>query len=296
MKKKIVTLGLAVASVFMFSTTAFAAGWRQDSVGWWYQNDDGTYPQREWKWIDGNGDGVSECYYFDSNGYCMMNNVTPDGYVVNTSGAWIVKGVVQTQTSSQTQTGKSGKLTPEEKVYTESELLASITKQAPYIVREKVVADFNNDGKNEMVALMIDTHGQERGCTAYRWYSDGEHAFCFSEGDYWWLKDDEFVLIPTDDGIQLAENILWRQAGDAKEAYIYKFTKGKAHLMFGDDGFEFWAPSRNSLSFLTSEYDPFEDDFMPGGGGTFIYKNGKWQIGEVNAGIFGGTSGFYNEE
>ena len=114
MKKKLVTLGLAVASVFMFSTTAFAAGWRQDNVGWWYQNDDGTYPQREWKWIDGNGDGVSECYYFDSNGYCMMNNVTPDGYVVNTSGAWIVKGVVQTQVSSQTQTGKSEKLTAEE--------------------------------------------------------------------------------------------------------------------------------------------------------------------------------------
>ena len=33
----------------------------------------------------------------------MMNNVTPDGYVVNTSGAWIDKGVVQTQVGSQTQ-------------------------------------------------------------------------------------------------------------------------------------------------------------------------------------------------
>lgn len=103
MKKKIVILGLSVASVFLFSTAAFAAGWKQDDVGWWYQNEDGTYPQREWKWVDGNGDGVSECYYFDSDGYCMMNNVTPDGYVVNTSGAWIDKGVVQTQVGSQTQ-------------------------------------------------------------------------------------------------------------------------------------------------------------------------------------------------
>ena len=114
MKKKLVTLGLAVASVFMFSTTAFAAGWKQGSAGWWYQNEDGTYPQREWKWIDGNGDGVSECYYFDSIGYCMMNNVTPDGYVVNANGAWTVNGVVQTQVSSKTQTGKNEKLTPEE--------------------------------------------------------------------------------------------------------------------------------------------------------------------------------------
>lgn len=67
MKKKRVILGLSVASVFLFSTTAFAAGWKQDDVGWWYQNEDGTYPQREWKWVDGNGDGVSECYYFDSD-------------------------------------------------------------------------------------------------------------------------------------------------------------------------------------------------------------------------------------
>ena len=103
MKKKLVILGFTVASVVLFSTTAFAGEWIHDGYGWWYRNEDGTYPQREWKWVDGNGDGVSECYYFDSDGYCMMNNVTPDGYVVNTSGAWIVKGVVQTQVGSQTQ-------------------------------------------------------------------------------------------------------------------------------------------------------------------------------------------------
>ena len=38
MKKKIVILGLSVAFVFLFSTAAFAAGWKQVDVGWWYQN------------------------------------------------------------------------------------------------------------------------------------------------------------------------------------------------------------------------------------------------------------------
>ena len=123
MKKKLVILGVTVASVFLFSTTAFAAGWRQDAVGWWYQNEDGTYPQREWKWIDGNGDGVSECYYFDSNGYCMMNNVTPDGYVVNTNGAWSVKGVVQTQVSNQAQR-VNRKNTEQTQVQTEKQVAA----------------------------------------------------------------------------------------------------------------------------------------------------------------------------
>lgn len=101
MKKKLVTLGFTVVSIFMFSTTAFAAGWKQDNVGWWYQNENGTYPQKEWKWIDGNGDGVSECYYFNPSGYCMMNTVTPDGFSVNENGEWAVNGVVQTQTRKQ---------------------------------------------------------------------------------------------------------------------------------------------------------------------------------------------------
>ena len=148
-----------------------------------------------------------------------------------------------------------------------------------------------------MVALIIDTHGEERGCTAYRWYSDGEHAFCFSDCDYWWLKTDEFLLIPTEDGVQLAENILWRQAGDEQEASIYKFSGGKAHLMFHDSGFSLREASWNGIRFYTTYYEAEWDEFMPGGGGTFAYKNGKWQIGKVDdAGQFGGTSGFYNEE
>ena len=163
MRKKTLSIMLACAATMVMTTPAFAAGWQKDNVGWWYQNDDGTYPKKEWKWLDGNGDGIAECYYFNPSGYCVMNAMTPDGYMVNADGAWVVNGVVQTQKSSK-------------KAYSEEELLASITRRSPYIVREKIVADFNNDGKNEMVALMIDTHGEERGCTAYRWYSDANFA------------------------------------------------------------------------------------------------------------------------
>ena len=49
--------------------------------------------------------GPAECYYFDWNGYCLLNTVTPDGYRVNENGAWIVDGVVQVQTTEQ-QTGQ----------------------------------------------------------------------------------------------------------------------------------------------------------------------------------------------
>ena len=51
---------------------------------------------RNWQWIDGNKDGISECYYFAPNGYIVTNGKTPDGYDVNADGQWTINGVVQT--------------------------------------------------------------------------------------------------------------------------------------------------------------------------------------------------------
>lgn len=76
---------------------ALTGGWKLDNTGWWYDNGDGTWPAGGWKWIDGNLDGVAECYYFNTNGYLATNGTTPDGYQVNQNGAWTVNGVIQTQ-------------------------------------------------------------------------------------------------------------------------------------------------------------------------------------------------------
>ncbi len=77
------------------------ARWVQDQTGYWWRNPDGTFPTNGWLWLDGNKDGIAECYYFDGNGYCLLNAVTPDGYRVNENGAWTVNGVVQVQTAEQ---------------------------------------------------------------------------------------------------------------------------------------------------------------------------------------------------
>lgn len=77
--------------------TSYAGSWQNDGRGWWWREDNGSYPANAWCWLDGNQDGVSECYYFDGNGYMLVNTVTPDGYQVNESGAWIVNGSVQTR-------------------------------------------------------------------------------------------------------------------------------------------------------------------------------------------------------
>lgn len=91
MKKKIGRIvGISLCFTLLFSTNAFAE-WRQDQGNWWFVNADGNYAKDGWHWIEG------KCYYFTSDGYCLMNTKTPDGYEVDANGAWIIGGVVQTQ-------------------------------------------------------------------------------------------------------------------------------------------------------------------------------------------------------
>ena len=98
MIRKLAAATAAITTItvaIMAATTAYAGQWVQDGNGWWWQNDDRSYPKAQWQWIDGNGDGTSEKYYFDGNGYLLTNTTTPDGYQVNNSGAWTLNNVVQ---------------------------------------------------------------------------------------------------------------------------------------------------------------------------------------------------------
>ncbi len=67
------------------SLSAYAAEWKQSNGQWWYQNDDGSYPKDESQWIDGNGDGISELYYFDKDGWLLVNT-THYGNPINENG------------------------------------------------------------------------------------------------------------------------------------------------------------------------------------------------------------------
>ena len=88
-------IGLAFAAAV--ALPAYAGSWRQGPSGWWYQNDDGTYPAGGWQWIDSDGDGTAECYYFYSDGYMASNNDI-NGYHVNDAGQWTVGERVQRKT------------------------------------------------------------------------------------------------------------------------------------------------------------------------------------------------------
>ena len=86
--------------LFLFSGTA-KADWvkGEGKNAWWFDFGNGDYFKSSWQWIDGNQDGISECYCFDENGWMYENTITPDGYTVNENGAWTVSNIVQTKTS-----------------------------------------------------------------------------------------------------------------------------------------------------------------------------------------------------
>ena len=54
-------------------------GWKTDSVGKWYLNEDGTYPKKTWKFINKNW------YYFDDRGY-MVHDQWQGNYYLKTDG------------------------------------------------------------------------------------------------------------------------------------------------------------------------------------------------------------------
>lgn len=100
MRKKYLVFGWSLAAMFLLSVTAYAGDWKQNNVGWWWQENDGSYPTNQWKLINGTW------YYFDQTGYMvhdrwigdyylgtdggmLTNTMTPDGYQVDASGKWV---------------------------------------------------------------------------------------------------------------------------------------------------------------------------------------------------------------
>ena len=72
-KKQIAGTVMAVFLSLSSTVSGFAqdSGWHKDegTNRWWYSLPDGTFYKSSWQWIDGNGDGLAECYSFDSDGY-----------------------------------------------------------------------------------------------------------------------------------------------------------------------------------------------------------------------------------
>lgn len=152
MRKKVKQLfsGIVVMSmVFAINMTVFAGQWKHDGLGWWYQNDDGSYPAGAWKWIDSDGDGISECYYFYSDGYMAYNNDI-EGYQLNDNGQWIVGGSVQKKTTGTDlhRTQQTSGLTAEEAVLIAYNAMGDgqVNSIAALDRQENLIYDYDDQG------------------------------------------------------------------------------------------------------------------------------------------------------
>lgn len=79
-----VKLLMATMLSLIMASSAFAGQWIKDGKGWWYQQDDGSYPVSRWM-----QDMDGAWYYFGADGYMLTDTTTPDGQRVNQSGAWV---------------------------------------------------------------------------------------------------------------------------------------------------------------------------------------------------------------
>ena len=121
--------------------------WTEDERGYKCKLDDGSF-RSAWKWLDTNNDGIAECYYFDQDGYLLIDTITPDGNQVDDVGQWIVNGVVQHQA-----------VAPEDKPKDETEFRKILDKKyAEFVVKCDLAANEYLTLLREDPELYIDTN------------------------------------------------------------------------------------------------------------------------------------------
>ena len=83
-KRKLLKTGLAVTlAVMTLEQPVSAANWVHNNTGWWWREDNGSYPANQWKAINGTW------YWFDSNGYMATGwrKINGTWYWMDASGA-----------------------------------------------------------------------------------------------------------------------------------------------------------------------------------------------------------------
>ena len=84
--KKAAALLVTLTMTFAGPGTVFAGQWMQNDVGWWYQNDDGSYPVNTW-YQDTDG----SWYFLNEQGYMISNcyrQVDGNFYAFGRDGRW----------------------------------------------------------------------------------------------------------------------------------------------------------------------------------------------------------------
>lgn len=84
-KKDLVLLGITVTLSLTSLFSSFAGEWKQDGIGWWWQEVGywGEYPTSQWMLIN------KKFYYFGADGY-MLHDTIQDGFYLGSDGASVI--------------------------------------------------------------------------------------------------------------------------------------------------------------------------------------------------------------
>ena len=126
LSKKILGLIFVCFTSCLLSMTALASppvleGWKQNDIGWWYRQVDGTYPSDSWKninkkWYYFNDNGYMvenswvENYYLGSDGAMLVNTITPDGHYVLDNGEKTEDILTESDQRPELENGELGNL------------------------------------------------------------------------------------------------------------------------------------------------------------------------------------------
>ena len=273
-KNLIGSIFIGIALTAAMSVSSFAGQWKLDDTGWWYQNDDGTYPAAEWKWIDGNVDGTAECYYFYSDGYMAYSNEI-DGYHVNSDGQWIVNSVVQKRGLSASVSGISSDAEAAAAAY-RNVLLNKTWNSRGVEARQFALADINNDGILEM--SVVSDEGWDDMVNSFLYYnSTGLQKAEFGEIDYVEAADPERSIVFVErtrgkavtaayaydpsGGLTLLDTWFLGDGEAKEEAKYEKYGKGKRLLVFVDatyDNIDYYLSGKGKSTGIGDLQDPQE--------------------------------------
>lgn len=201
MMKRVFTGAVCAAALtFALSIPVFAGQWTNSPYGWWYDNGDGTCMTTGWHWIDGNNDGIAECYYFNESYYCIPWSWTPDGYLLDANGAWSVNGivqtqVVQTQADQQTQVSAETQETAESQEETETDAIIGEYRGTFTDNKGKTGVDltvFEEDGELKAEFIFYNLEGQTNA-------KEGSYLCKVShkEGDTYEIRYDRWLNQPS---------------------------------------------------------------------------------------------------
>lgn len=102
--KSLLDYGFALKAAGGMTAQASSQGWVQEGAKWFYRKQDGNKASNEWqniggvyywfdtdsymaasRWVESNG----KWFYLGANGAMLKDTITPDGYRLDSSGAWI---------------------------------------------------------------------------------------------------------------------------------------------------------------------------------------------------------------